>query len=101
MADIGIRGGKKLREKLEAAKDDVLLYRSITAISLEAPLSVHHDLLVPGAIDISGITNGASISRTLTNGTRFKLDPDNDGTYEMEWELDDYTGTADQVTVLT
>ena len=52
-------------------------------------------------IDISGITNGASISRTLTNGTRFKLDPDNDGTYEMEWELDDYTGTADQVTVLT
>ena len=57
VADIGIRGGKKLREKLEAAKDDVLLYRSLTAISLEAPLSVHHDLLVPGAIDISGITN--------------------------------------------
>ena len=57
VADIGIRGGKKLREKLEAAKDDVLLFRSITAISLEAPLSVHHDLLVPGAIDISGITN--------------------------------------------
>ena len=51
-------------------------------------------------IDISGITNGASISRTLTDGTRFKLDPDNDGTYEMEWELDDYTGTADQVTVV-
>jgi Ca2+-binding RTX toxin-like protein len=51
-------------------------------------------------IDISGITNGASISRTLSNGTRFKLDPDNDGTYEMEWELDDYTGTADQVTVV-
>ena len=52
-------------------------------------------------IDISGITNGASISRTLTNGTRFKLDPDNDGTYEMEWELDDYTGTADDITVIT
>ena len=52
-------------------------------------------------IDISAITNGASISRTISNGTRFKLDPDNDGTYEMEWELDDYTGTADDVTVLT
>ena len=52
-------------------------------------------------IDISAITNGASISRTISNGTRFKLDPDNDGTYEMEWELDDYTGTADDVTVVT
>ena len=52
-------------------------------------------------IDISGITNGASISRTLTNGTRFKIDSDNNGSYEMEWELDDYTGTADDVTVIT
>jgi Ca2+-binding RTX toxin-like protein len=52
-------------------------------------------------IDISAITNGASVSRTLTNGTLFKLDTDNNGSYEMQWDLDDYTGTADQVTVVT
>ena len=52
-------------------------------------------------IDISAITNGAGISRTLTDGTLFKIDSDNNGTYEMQWELDDYTGTADDVTVIT
>jgi hypothetical protein len=52
-------------------------------------------------IDISAITGGASVSRTLTNGTLFKLDTDNNGSYEMQWDLDDYTGTADQVTVVT
>jgi Ca2+-binding RTX toxin-like protein len=52
-------------------------------------------------IDISAITNGAGISRTLTDGTLFKIDSDNNGTYEMQWDLDDYTGTADQVTVVT
>ena len=52
-------------------------------------------------IDISNITSGASISRTLSNGTRFKLDTDNNGSYEMEWELTGYTGTADDVTVIT
>ena len=53
------------------------------------------------SIDISAITSGASISRTLTNGTRFKLDIDNNGTYDMEFELSGYTGTADDVTVTT
>ena len=52
-------------------------------------------------IDISAITSGASISRTLTNGTLFKLDTDNNGTYEMQWDLEGYTGTADQVNVVT
>ena len=52
-------------------------------------------------IDISAITSGASISRTLTNNTLFKIDYNNDGTYDMQWDLDDYTGTADQVTVVT
>ena len=52
-------------------------------------------------IDISAITGGASVSRTLTNGTLFKLDTDNNGTYEMQWDLEGYTGTADQVTVVT
>jgi Ca2+-binding RTX toxin-like protein len=52
-------------------------------------------------IDISAITGGASVSRTLTNGTLFKLDTDNNGSYEMQWDLDDYTGTADQVNVVT
>ena len=52
-------------------------------------------------IDISAITNGAGISRTLSNGTLFKIDSDNNGSYEMQWELDDYTGTADDVTVIT
>ena len=51
-------------------------------------------------IDISAITNGASISRTLTDGTLFKIDSDNNGSYEMQWQLDDYTGTADDVTVV-
>ena len=52
-------------------------------------------------IDISAITSGASVSRTLSNGTRFKLDTDNNGSYEMEIELTGYTGTADDVTVIT
>ena len=52
-------------------------------------------------IDISAITSGASVSRTLSNGTRFKLDTDNNGSYEMEIELVGYTGTADDVTVIT
>ena len=52
-------------------------------------------------IDISAITSGASVSRTLTNGTLFKLDTDNNGSYEMQWDLEGYTGTADQVTVVT
>ena len=52
-------------------------------------------------IDISAITGGASVSRTLTNGTLFKLDTDNNGSYEMQWDLEGYTGTADQVTVVT
>ena len=33
-------------------------------------------------------------------GTRFKLDTDNNGTYEMEFNLVGYTGTADDVTVI-
>ena len=53
------------------------------------------------SIDISAITSGASVSRTLSNGTRFKLDTDNNGTYEMEFNLVGYTGTADDVTVVT
>jgi len=52
-------------------------------------------------IDISAITSGASVSRTLTNGTLFKIDSNNDGNYEMQWDLEGYTGTADQVTVIT
>jgi hypothetical protein len=52
-------------------------------------------------IDISAITSGASVSRTLTNGTLFKIDSNNDGNYEMQWDLEGYTGTADQVTVVT
>ena len=53
------------------------------------------------SIDISAITSGASVSRTLTNNTQFKLDTDNNGTYEMEFNLVGYTGTADDVTVVT
>ncbi len=53
------------------------------------------------SIDISAITSGASISRTLTNNTQFKLDIDNNGTYDMQFNLVGYTGTADDVTVVT
>ena len=53
------------------------------------------------SIDISAITSGASVSRTLTNNTQFKLDIDNDGTYDMQFNLVGYTGTADAVTVVT
>jgi Ca2+-binding RTX toxin-like protein len=53
------------------------------------------------SIDISAITSGASVSRTLTNNTQFKLDIDNDGTYDMQFNLVGYTGTADDVTVVT
>ena len=53
------------------------------------------------SIDISAITSGASISRTLTNGNRLKLDTDNNGSYDMELWLQGFTGTADDVTVTT
>ena len=53
------------------------------------------------SIDISAITSGASISRTLTNGNRLKLDIDNNGSYDMELYLQGFTGTADDVTVVT
>ena len=53
------------------------------------------------AIDISAITNGAGIETRLTNGTLFEIDSDKDGSYEMQWTLDGYTGTADEVTVIT
>lgn len=53
------------------------------------------------AIDISAITNGAVIETRLTNGTLFEIDSDKDGSYEMQWTLDGYTGTADEVTVIT
>jgi Ca2+-binding RTX toxin-like protein len=53
------------------------------------------------SIDISAITSGASVSRTLTNNTQFKLDIDNNGTYDMQFNLVGYTGTADDVTVVT
>lgn len=52
------------------------------------------------SIDISAITSGASVSRSMS-GTRFQLDTDNNGTYEMEFNLLGYTGTADDVTVVT
>ena len=52
------------------------------------------------SIDISAITSGASVARTMT-GTRLQLDTDNNGTYEMEFNLVGYTGTADDVTVVT
>ena len=51
----GIRGASKLQEKLEDAREDVHLYRSITAIKLEAPLAVNHNVLVPGGPDVDGI----------------------------------------------
>ena len=53
------------------------------------------------AIDISAITGGAGIETRLTNGTLFEIDSDKDGSYEMQWTLDGYTGTADEVTVIT
>ena len=52
------------------------------------------------SIDISAITSGASVARTMS-GTRLQLDTDNNGTYEMEFNLVGYTGTADDVTVVT
>lgn len=55
VSSTGIRGAKKLQEKLEAAREEVRLYQSITAINREAPLAVDHDLLVPGSIDVAGV----------------------------------------------
>jgi len=51
-------------------------------------------------IDISAITNGASISRILVNNTLFKIDTNNDNTYDMQWDLDDFNGSASDITVL-
>jgi len=81
---------------------DIIKYTALN----QSDLTGDNDVIVDfnkdyDKIDISAITNGASISRTLTNNTLFKIDYNNDGTYDMQWDLDDYTGTADQVTVVT
>jgi hypothetical protein len=81
---------------------DVIKYTALN----QSDLTGDNDVIIDfdkdyDKIDISAITSGASISRTLTNNTLFKIDYNNDGTYDMQWDLDDYTGTADQVTVVT
>ena len=81
---------------------DVIKYTALNQSDLTGDNDVIIDYTIGSdSIDISAITSGASISRTLTNGTLFKIDYNNDGTYDMQWDLDDYTGTADQVTVVT
>ena len=81
---------------------DVIKYTALNQSDLTGDNDVILDYTIGSdSIDISAITGGASISRTLTNGTLFKIDYNNDGTYDMQWDLDDYTGTADQVTVVT
>jgi Ca2+-binding RTX toxin-like protein len=81
---------------------DVIKYTALNQSDLTGDNDVILDYTIGSdSIDISAITNGASISRTLTNNTLFKIDYNNDGTYDMQWDLDDYTGTADQVTVVT
>ena len=81
---------------------DVIKYTALNQSDLDGDNDVIIDYTIGSdSIDISAITGGASISRTLTNSTLFKIDYNNDGTYDMQWDLDDYTGTADQVTVVT
>ena len=81
---------------------DVIKYTALNQSDLTGDNDVILDYTIGSdSIDISAITNGASVSRTLVNGTLFKLDTNNDNTYDMQWDLDDYTGTADQVTVVT
>ena len=81
---------------------DVIKYTALNQSDLTGDNDVILDYTIGSdSIDISAITGGASISRTLTNSTLFKIDYNNDGTYDMQWDLDDYTGTADQVTVVT
>jgi hypothetical protein len=81
---------------------DVIKYTALNQSDLDGANDVIMDYTIGSdSIDISAITNGASISRTLVDGTLFKIDTNNDNTYDMQWDLDDYTGTADQVTVVT
>jgi len=81
---------------------DVIKYTALNQSDLDGANDVILDYTIGSdSIDISAITNGASISRTLVDGTLFKIDTNNDNTYDMQWDLDDYTGTADQVTVVT
>jgi hypothetical protein len=81
---------------------DVIKYTALNQSDLTGDNDVIMDYTIGSdSIDISAITNGASISRTLVNNTLFKIDYNNDNTYDMQWDLDDYTGTADQVTVVT
>ncbi len=81
---------------------DVIKYTALNQSDLTGDNDVILDYTIGSdSIDISAITNGASISRTLVNNTLFKIDYNNDNTYDMQWDLDDYTGTADQVTVVT
>jgi len=81
---------------------DTIKYTALDQSDLDGDNDVILDYTIGSdSIDISAITGGASVSRTLVNGTLFKIDTNNDNTYDMQWDLDDYTGTADQVTVVT
>jgi Ca2+-binding RTX toxin-like protein len=80
---------------------DTFLYTNTNQTQLSGPDHIQDFDSSEDSIDISAITSGASVSRTLTNNTQFKLDIDNDSTYDMQFNLVGYTGTADDVTVVT
>ena len=96
-----IWGGLGADDLLGLDGADTFLYTATTESDATNTDTIEDYTVGSDKIDISAITSGASISRTLTNSTLFKIDHNNDGTYDMQFTLEDYTGTADQVTVVT
>ena len=96
-----IWGGLGADDLLGLDGADTFLYTATTESDATNTDTIEDYTVGSDKIDISAITSGASISRTLTNSTLFKIDHNNDGTYDMQFTLEDYTGTADEVTVVT
>jgi Ca2+-binding RTX toxin-like protein len=96
--DDTLEGGAGADSLYGGAGSDTFKYSGISdSVSSSKDIIYNFDS-ANDSIDISSITNGATVQLT---GTDFEIDVDQDGNYDMMISLNGYTGTADDVTVVT
>jgi hypothetical protein len=96
--DDTLEGGAGADSLYGGAGSDTFKYSGISdSVSSSKDIIYNFDS-ANDSIDISSITSGATVRLT---GTDFEIDVDQDGNYDMMISLNGYTGTADDVTVVT
>lgn len=96
--DDTLEGGAGADSLYGGAGSDTFKYSGISdSVSSSKDIIYNFDS-VNDSIDISSITSGATVQLT---GTDFEIDVDQDGNYDMMISLNGFTGTADDVTVVT